>query len=168
MSEQNADQAAALPAPEDDPKPQRKRTFAGTAAQIKAAATFYKVAAYVTGVMLLLLVVEMVLKYAFKLVIYAGGTNVDGTANVFSMVQEGQVVGGVNVSIAILIAHGWLYVVYLLAVFLLWSRMRWSLGEFIAIALGGVVPFLSFVMEARVHRQVQEDLAANPTAVRRY
>lgn len=165
---QPAQDPTTLPAPEDDPMPTRKRTFAGTRQQIKAAAAFYKVASYITGVMLLLLVVEMVLKYAFNLVAYAGGTTLSGGANVFTLVQEGQVVGGFNVSIAVLIAHGWLYVVYLLAVFILWSRMRWSLGQFIAIALGGVVPFLSFIMEAKVHRQVQADLAQNPEAIRRY
>lgn len=165
---QPAQDPTALPAPEDDPMPTRKRTFAGTRQQIKAAAGFYKVASYITGVMLLLLVVEMVLKYAFKLVAYAGGTDLSGASNVFTLAQEGQVVGGFNVSIAVLIAHGWLYVVYLLAVFILWSRMRWGLGQFIAIALGGVVPFLSFIMEAKVHRQVQEDLAQNPEAIRRY
>jgi integral membrane protein len=78
------------------------------------------------------------------------------------------VAGGFNVSIAVLIAHGWLYVVYLLAVFLLWSRMRWGLGQFIAIALGGVVPFLSFFMEAKVHKQVVREVGANPQAIRRY
>jgi len=168
MSTQDPKLPDALPAAEDDPMPQRKRTFAGTKQQIRAAARFYKVAAYVTGVMLLLLVVEMVLKYGFKLVAYAGGTHLDGASNVFTLVHEGQILDGVNVSIAVLIAHGWLYVVYLLSVFLLWSRMRWSLGQFIAIALGGVVPFLSFYMEAKVHRQVRLDLAAHPEAVRRY
>lgn len=156
------------PIPEDDPMPQRRRKFAGTTAQIRSAATFYKVAAYITGIMLLLLVVEMILKYGMNLIAYAGGTDKSGAANVFSIVPEGDVIGGVNVSIAVLIAHGWLYVVYLLAVFILWSRMRWSLGQFIAIALGGVVPFLSFVMERRVHRQVVAELDANPDAARRY
>ena len=168
MSTQDPNLPAGLPSEEDDPMPTRKRSFAGTTQQIRAAAIFYKVAAYVTGVMLLLLVVEMVLKYGFKLVAYAGGTHLDGASNAFTLVQEGQILNGVNVSIAVLIAHGWLYVVYLLAVFLLWSRMRWSLGQFIAIALGGVVPFLSFYMESRVHRQVQADVAAHPQAARRY
>lgn len=165
---QEPSQLPEVPPAEDDPMPTRQRAFAGTASQIRAAARFYKVAAYITGVMLLLLVVEMILKYGFKLVAYAGGTHVAGGSNLFSLVQEGQVTGGVNVSIAVLIAHGWLYVLYLFAVFLLWSRMRWGLGQFVAIALGGVVPFLSFVMEARVHHQVEKELAKHPEAVRRY
>lgn len=168
MTAQQDPEFTNLPSAQDDPRPTRRRTFAGTAAQIRAAAKFYKVAAYITGVMLLLLVLEMILKYGFKLVAYAGGQRVDGGTNIFSLVQEGQVVNGVNVSIAVLIAHGWLYVLYLFAVFLLWSRMRWSLGQFIAIALGGVVPFLSFVMEARVHRQVRAELEHHPQALRRY
>lgn len=167
---QNLPDPSSVPAAEDDPRPERtRRRFAGTQKQIKAAATFYKVAAWITGVMLLLLVVEMILRYGFDVFLYAGGTTVaNGTDNVLSLAADGAVVDGVNVSIVVLIAHGWLYVLYLLAVFLLWSRMRWGLGQFIAIALGGVVPFLSFIMEARVHKQVMRELDSHPEAVRRY
>ncbi|MGO1318990.1 MAG: DUF3817 domain-containing protein [Galactobacter sp.] len=166
---QNLPDPADLPAAEDDPRPERqRRTFAGTHQQIRAAAMFYKVAAWITGVMLLLLVVEMILRYGFDVFLYAGGTDLAGGSNVLALAADGEIVDGFNISIAVLIAHGWLYVVYLLAVFLLWSRMRWGLGQFIAIALGGVVPFLSFFMEAKVHKQVMEELAAHPDAIRRY
>jgi integral membrane protein len=166
---QNLPDPADLPSEEDDPRPERqRRSFAGTHQQIRAAAMFYKVAAWITGCMLLLLVVEMILRYGLKVFLYAGGTNPDGTSNALSLAAEGHVAGGFNVSIAVLIAHGWLYVVYLLAVFLLWSLMRWGLGQFIAIALGGVVPFLSFFMEAKVHKQVVREVGANPQAIRRY
>ncbi|NKX51802.1 DUF3817 domain-containing protein, partial [Arthrobacter deserti] len=76
--------------------------------------------------------------------------------------------GGVNLSIAVLIAHGWLYVLYLLADFRLWSLMRWPFTQFILIALGGVIPFLSMILERRVHRRVDEDLASHPEAAKRY
>ena len=33
--------------------------------------------------------------------------------------------------------------------------MRWPFGRFIMLALGGIVPFLSFFMEARVAREVK-------------
>ena len=44
--------------------------------------------------------------------------------------------GTINLSIGILIAHGWLYVLYLFADFRLWSIMRWKPLRFLLIALG--------------------------------
>ncbi|MDQ1546513.1 MAG: hypothetical protein QOH69_1417, partial [Actinomycetota bacterium] len=55
--------------------------------------------------------------------------------------------------------HGWFYVVYLLADFTLWSRMRWPFAMFILIALGGVVPFLSFIAEHFVAKRARRELA---------
>ena len=66
---------------------------------------------------------------------------------------------GANLSLGILIAHGWFYVVYLFACFRVWSLMRWGFGRFITLALGGIVPLLSFFMEARVGREVKSYLA---------
>ena len=54
-----------------------------------------------------------------------------------------------TVLILILIVHGWLYVVYLLADFRLWTLMRWPFTRFLIIGAGGVVPFLSFYTEAK-------------------
>ena len=44
---------------------------------------------------------------------------------------------------------------YLFSDFRLWSLMRWPFTRFIIIALGGVVPFLSFILEARIGREVR-------------
>jgi hypothetical protein len=66
---------------------------------------------------------------------------------------------GFNISLFILIAHGWFYVVYLFACFRIWSLMRWPFVRFVLLALGGIVPFLSFIMEARVAREVRAYLA---------
>lgn len=44
---------------------------------------------------------------------------------------------------------------YLFACFRIWSLMRWRFGRFIVLALGGIVPLLSFFMEARVAREVR-------------
>lgn len=124
---------------------------------IPGALAFYRVAAYVTGVMLLLLVTEMLVKYipwngtsGFEL--YAGA-NADGIG--FLPAGAGN---GVNISLLILIAHGWLYVVYLISAFRLWSLLRWPFGVFLTIALGGVVPFLSFITEARIRSRALTDL----------
>ena len=125
----------------------RKRRFAGTPAQIRTAATFYRVLAYATGVMLLLLCVEMIAKYAFDFEAY---------------------LGSLNLSTTVLIVHGWMYVIYLLADFNLWSKMRWPFSRFITIALGGVVPLLSFYMEKKVHGEVERELREHPEAAKRY
>lgn len=114
--------------------------------KIPGAVGLYRVSAYITGVMLLLLVLEMVLKYTplhLEMQFGGGGFLVpEGTA--------GKDPGTFNLSIGILIAHGWLYVLYLFADFRLWSIMRWKPLRFLLIALGGVIPFLSFFVEHRM------------------
>lgn len=102
----------------------------------KARAAFgrYRVMAFVTGGMLLLLCVEMFLKYVLQL---------NG--------PDQPVIGN-----WIAIVHGWIYVVYAITVFDLWSRMRWSFGRILALIAGGVVPVLSFVMEARARRWFED------------
>ncbi|GAA3672004.1 DUF3817 domain-containing protein [Arthrobacter ginkgonis] len=147
---------------------QKKRRFAGTPAQIRSAAKAYKVLAYATGVMLLLVVVEMVAKYAFGTEIVLGGTTADGTPNTFGFLPADSFEGGFNLSTAVLIVHGWMYVAYLIADFRLWSLMRWPFTRFVTIALGGVVPALSFIMEAKVHKEVERELATHPEAAKRY
>ena len=154
--------------------------------KIRGALTFYQVASIITGVMLLLLLTEMILKYTpIQLELFAGG---DGGFLWFAPViasdgcqwyslfmpggagceltSVGESGGGVNISLLILVAHGWFYVVYLFACFRLWSLMRWPFLRFILLALGGVVPLLSFFMEARVSREVKKYLAAREAASR--
>ncbi|MCC9069294.1 DUF3817 domain-containing protein [Arthrobacter cryoconiti] len=150
-----------------------KRRFGGTPAQILSALKFYKVLAYATGSMLLLLCLELVLRYGFQSVLMAGGTNsVTGASHGLGFVSiDGGVMavaGGVNLSTLVLIVHGWMYVIYLIADFRLWSLMRWSFGKLVLIALGGVVPFLSFIVEGRIHKEVLGEVAANPKAGKRY
>src|SRR6185312_808374 len=122
--------------------------------RIRRALTFYRVFAYITGTMLLLLVLEMIFKYTpIQRELELGGAH-----GFIALVPDGQVLA-VNLSLGILIAHGWLYVVYLFSDFHLWSIMRWPFSRFIAIALGGVVPFLSFIVEHFITRRVQKELA---------
>jgi integral membrane protein len=162
--------AAATPATPKTPK----RRFGGTVAQIRSALEFYKVLAYATGTMLLLLTTELVVRYGFHSVLMAGGTDaVTGGGHGFGFTAVGAdgsfgVLGGVNVSTLVLIVHGWMYVVYLIADFRLWSLMRWPFRRFILIALGGVIPFLSFIVEGRIHKEVRNELAAYPKASKRY
>jgi len=135
--------------------------------QIRGAVKFYRVFAYITGTMLLLLVAEMIVKYGMHYELQLGGTS--GFLGFVPWDPTGTQnwVTGVNLSTGILIAHGWLYVVYLFSDFRLWSLMRWPFIRFVAIALGGVVPFLSFIVEhfitRSVHRELDELQAAEAT-----
>lgn len=135
---------------------------------IRGALKFYQIASIITGVMLLLLVTEMVLKYTpIHLELFAGGS---GGPLWFAPVVEGPDGGlistgdGFNLSLGILVAHGWFYVVYLFACFRMWSLMRWRLPRLIMLALGGVIPLLSFFMENRVAREVRAYLASRETS----
>ncbi|MFK4791444.1 DUF3817 domain-containing protein [Microbacterium sp. ZW T5_56] len=129
---------------------------------IRGALKFYQIASIITGVFLLLLCIEMVLKYTpIHLELFLGDPSglialkpVVETAN--GLESTGQ---GFNVSLAILVVHGWFYVVYLFACFRIWSLMRWQFPRFIMLALGGVIPLLSFFMETRVARDVKAYLA---------
>lgn len=121
---------------------------------IRARLRFYQVTAWITGVLLLLLVAEMVLKYAFNLEVELGGPFG------FIATLPPEQVTAINLSKWILIIHGWFYVVYLLACYLVWQKMRWEIGWLLAMAGGGVVPFLSFITEhlmtRRASRQLEE------------
>lgn len=111
----------------------------------RGALTRYRVMAWITGVMLLILTAEMVLKYGFE----AGGVGEDG---------EPLPVIGTWVAFA----HGWIYVVYLVTVLDLWSVLRWGFGRLVTMVLAGVVPVMSFVVERRVHRDAEAALTRLP------
>ncbi|GAA3748922.1 hypothetical protein GCM10022225_36470 [Plantactinospora mayteni] len=95
-----------------------------------AALTRYRVVAYVVGVVLIaLVVVGMPLKYVW---------------------DDPVVVETVGP------AHGFLYMVYLLATFDLGRRARWPLSRMVLVMLAGTIPFVSFVAERAVTRQVRQ------------
>lgn len=123
---------------------------------IRGALRFYQIASVITGVMLLLLCAEMVIKYGLGYELFAGGAGGAFWLHPAALDAGNDLTGGaVNLSTGILIAHGWFYVVYLFACFRVWSLMRWGFARFIVLALGGIVPLLSFFMEARVAREVR-------------
>src|SRR5690606_4390894 len=153
--------------------------------KIRGALKFYQIASIITGVMLLLLLAEMILKYTpIHLELFAGGTGgflwfadvlMSGNCQWYSLfvpggmgcdpISVGESGGGVNISLFILVAHGWFYVVYLFACFRVWSLMRWPFLRFILLALGGVVPALSFFMEVRVSRETKAYLASREAVI---
>ncbi|MET0590520.1 MAG: DUF3817 domain-containing protein [Naasia sp.] len=116
----------------------------------------YRVLAYITGVFLLILVVEIVLKYGFGLELQGGG----GAFLQFVPADSIDTANAVNVSLVIQIMHGYFYLAYLVSDFLLVTYLRWPITRFVLIAAGGVVPLLSFFVERRVHREVTDYLAA--------
>jgi integral membrane protein len=148
---------------------------------IRGALKFYQICSVITGVGLLLLLTEMILKYTpLHVELFAGGTRgflyfaqaIPGPAcEWFSLFLPGgngcEIIStgdGVNISLAILVAHGWFYVVYLFSCFRIWSLMRWPFPRFILLALGGVVPLLSFFLEAVTARKVTTYLAEREAA----
>jgi hypothetical protein len=127
--------------------------------KIPGAVRLYKISAYVTGVMLLLLCMEMVLKYTGLHTELALGDS-RGLFVPANTIRS----PAVDLSLLILIVHGWLYVVYLFTDFRLWSIMRWPFSRFILIALGGVIPLMSFFVErhmAKIALSEYESLQAD-------
>ena len=118
--------------------------------RIRTTLKVYRVSAIVTGVFLLLLVAMMVLRYGYGVDIELNGPFG------FLVLTPRELIEGTDLSTGILILHGWLYVVYLGCDFLLWRLLRFSFGRFLFIALGGVVPGLSFYFEFRVPPYVEK------------
>lgn len=109
--------------------------------RLSSALHWYRVAAWITGILLILLGLEIVAKYGF-------GSEVEmfGEASVFSLVPDGTV-DAFNLSSAVLVAHGWFYIVYLISCFRIWNVVRWPFWRFLWLASGGLLPILSFVIE---------------------
>jgi len=97
----------------------------------RKALTFFKVMAFIVGVGLLVLVVEMVLEYA---------TSMSGEQNPLKWWPQ---------------PHGFIYMVYLVATANLGFKVGWSLPRMVGVMLAGCVPFLSFWVERRVAAEVE-------------
>ena len=122
--------------------------------RIRKTIAVFKVSAVVTGTFLLLLCLMMVFRYGF-------GDDIElaGPSGFLALTPKEQIVG-VNLSTILLIVHGWLYVLYLACDFLLWRLMGWTFTRFLLVALGGVVPLLSFFFERTVPARVNSEIAA--------
>ena len=126
---------------------------------MKSALKFYRVTSYITGTFLLLLCLEMIVRYGLGYDLIVGGINGLLALEVHGVEGSGLSGTGLNVSTAILIVHGWLYVAYLFGDYRMWTLFRWSFTRFVVIALGGVVPFLSFFTERHFHKIAEAQLA---------
>lgn len=123
--------------------------------RIRLTLKLFRVSAIITGLFLLALVAMMIARYGFGVdIALSSAYGLDLLSR--ELIEEQ---GATNVSLVILTVHGWLYVVYLALDFVLWRLTRWSFGRFLFIALGGIIPLLSFFFEFRVPRWVREELA---------
>jgi integral membrane protein len=125
---------------------------------LPGALKWYRIAAYITGILLLLLTVEMIAKYGYGMEVEAMGEQG------FIAFVPNDTVEAINLSSAILIAHGWFYVVYLFTCFRVWSIIRWPFWRFLWLASGGLFPFLSFVIEHQATRVVRGIINEQPVA----
>ena len=54
--------------------------------------------------------------------------------------------------------HGLIYMIYLVVCYMLWSATKWKMRRLLVMALGGIVPLLSFFLERRITREVAASL----------
>lgn len=102
---------------------------------MKGALFRYQVMAYVTGVVLATATIWAVVGYAFL----DYGTE-GGKPGLYSLLW---------------IAHGWLYFLYLITGVDLAFRVRYSVLRTIGILLAGTIPFMSFVAEHFVRKDIE-------------
>jgi integral membrane protein len=107
----------------------------------KSVLTRYRVMAYVTGVLLVLLCLSMIGKYAL---------DISGAADFTRVVA---------------IAHGWLYVVYLVFAFDLGSKAKWPVGKQLWVLLAGTIPTAAFFVERKISHELEATVADDAPAV---
>jgi integral membrane protein len=101
--------------------------------------TFYRVMAFITGVVLLAGTIGLIVQEAADLH------------------------GGVRTGIGLLwLAHGYLYLLYVIATLNLGIKMRWHLVRIVLVAASGTIPTMSFVAEHYTTRFVRTQIAAAP------
>ncbi|WP_030320236.1 DUF3817 domain-containing protein [Streptomyces sp. NRRL B-3229] len=96
----------------------------------KSVLTRYRVMAYVTAVLLVLLTIGVIGKRVLDLDGFDGFVTAVG------------------------IAHGWLYIVYLVFAFDLGTKAKMPLGRLAWVLLAGTVPTAAFFVERKVTREV--------------
>ncbi|MFF3269655.1 DUF3817 domain-containing protein [Streptomyces chrestomyceticus] len=91
--------------------------------------TRYRVMAYVTAVMLLVLCACMVAKYGFDT--------------------------GKDLTLVVSQIHGVLYIIYLVFAFDLGSKAKWKFGKLLWVLLSGTIPTAAFFVERKVVREIE-------------
>ncbi len=101
-------------------------------ARVAKSLKFYSVAAVVTGIWLLILLVEMIVKN-----LILGSEN---APEWFSYIGP---------------AHGLVFMVYVISCLDLGTKARWEPSKWVTTMLAGVVPFLSFIVEKKRRDEVK-------------
>jgi integral membrane protein len=95
---------------------------------IRKALTGYRVMAWATGIWLIALCYEMVMKY----VLHVEGLN------------------------WIAVVHGWVYFVYLLFTANLAVKVRWPIAKTIGVLLAGTIPLVGIIVEQVQTKEIKE------------
>lgn len=129
------------------------------APRIRRALKAYHVTSIITGSFLLLLCLMMLFRYG-PMAFGEVGLDLElfGPYGFLALTPR-ELITGINLTMIILIVHGWFYVAYLYTDFRLWSLARWPIWRFLLVALGGVIPLSSFFIEHHVRKQVLAQLA---------
>ncbi|MDT4906737.1 MAG: hypothetical protein QOH52_4753 [Pseudonocardiales bacterium] len=115
---------------------------AATVARASGALTRYRVMAFVTGFVLIAGTIALILKYVTSL--------------------DLEPVTGY-----LWVAHGYLYLVYVIVTAMLGVRLRWPLSRYALAMLAGTIPTMSFVAEHYVTRATRAAATADqPVPVR--
>ncbi|MEN9969832.1 MAG: hypothetical protein RLZZ229_40 [Actinomycetota bacterium] len=129
---------------------------------IRGVLKYFKVTSYITGIFLVLIMVLWGIRLSIHADLWLGGPDAFLQLAYYSVDTDGNKVGlpesGIDLTVISLMVHGWLYVAYLFGDFRLWSLLRWSFLRFVIIALGGIVPFLSFFTEKYFAKVAEADL----------
>jgi len=64
---------------------------------------------------------------------------------------------GETITMVVGVAHGWIYIVYLVVSFALSRKLRWPLGFTALVLLAGLVPILIFWVERQVSARVRRE-----------
>ncbi len=55
------------------------------------------------------------------------------------------------------VAHGWVFIIYVVVSFLLWRQTRWSLPFALLVLVSGLIPLVIFYVERVVTRRIREE-----------
>ncbi|AWZ08054.1 MULTISPECIES: DUF3817 domain-containing protein [unclassified Streptomyces] len=102
--------------------------------------TRYRVMAYVTAVMLLILCSCMVAKYGFDT--------------------------GADLTFAVSQAHGVLFMIYLVFAFDLGSKAKWPFGKLLWVLVSGTIPLAAFFVERTIRAEVEPLVEGGPVGAR--
>ena len=129
---------------------------------IRGVLKYFKVTSYITGIFLVLIMVLWGIRLTIQADLWLGGPDAFLQLAYYSVDSSGEKIGfptsGIDITVISLIVHGWLYVAYLFGDFRLWTLMRWSFFRFLLIALGGIVPLLSFFTERHYTKVAEAQL----------